>query len=136
MIKDCIGFLLIFLFTVFISTHLGLYLKKVYKNEKSIFDFLKPAERLIFKICHIDPRSAMNWRQYLKALLVIQVFWMLFGFVMLLCQGKLFLNPSAIPGMEWTLALHSSISFLTSTNLQHYSGETGASYYHKLPYSH
>jgi len=30
--------------------------------------------------------------------------------------------------MEWTLALHSSISFLTSTNLQHYAGETGASY--------
>jgi len=53
MIKDCIGFLLIFLSTVFISIRLGLYLKKVYKNEKSILDFLKPAEKVIFKICSI-----------------------------------------------------------------------------------
>ncbi len=30
--------------------------------------------------------------------------------------------------MEWSLALNSAVSFLTSTNLQHYSGESGASY--------
>jgi K+-transporting ATPase A subunit len=30
--------------------------------------------------------------------------------------------------MEWSLALNSAISFLTSTDLQHYSGETGATY--------
>jgi K+-transporting ATPase ATPase A chain len=30
--------------------------------------------------------------------------------------------------MDWSLALNSAISFLTSTNLQHYAGETGATY--------
>ena len=34
--------------------------------------------------------------------------------------------------MEWTLAFNTAISFLTSTNLQHYSGETGASYLSQL----
>jgi len=128
MVKDLFGFLLIFLFTVFIALPFGRYMKKVYGNEKSILDFLRPLENFIFKLCHIDPDAPMTWKKYLIALLTIQVFWLIFAFLMLLFQGKLFLNPSAIPGMEWTLALHSAISFLTSTNLQHYSGESGASY--------
>jgi len=128
MIEDSCGFVLIFLFTVLIAVPLGAYMKKVYSNEKNILDFLKPVEHLIFKICGLNPDSQMNWKKYLVALLTIQVFWLVFAFVILIFQGKLFLNPSAIPGMEWTLALHSSISFLSSTNLQHYSGESGASY--------
>jgi len=128
MIEDVLGFLLIFLFTLFIAVPFGKYMKKVYSDEKSILDFLKPVENSVFKLCRIDPHASMNWKKYLLALLTIQVPWLLFAFLMLLFQGKLFLNPSAIPGMEWTLALHSAISFLTSTNLQHYSGESGASY--------
>jgi len=128
MIEDSCGFVLIFLLTVLIAVPLGGYMKKVYSNEKNFLDFLKPVENLIFKICGINPDTHMNWKKYLVALLTIQVFWLVFAFVILLFQGKLFLNPSAIPGMEWTLALHSAISFLTSTNLQHYSGESGASY--------
>ncbi|HZY36575.1 MAG TPA: potassium-transporting ATPase subunit KdpA [Mucilaginibacter sp.] len=128
MIEDSCGFILIFVFTILLAIPLGLYMKKVYSNEKSVLDFLKPAENLIFKICHVDPNHPMNWKKYLGTLLTIQVFWLIFAFVMLLVQGRLFLNPSHIPGMEWTLALHSAISFITSTNLQHYSGETGASY--------
>src|ERR1700761_7459058 len=128
MIEDCCGFVLIFLFTVLIAVPLAAYMKKVYNDKKNILDFLKPVEQTIFKICRINPDLQMNWKKYLIALLAIQVFWFVFAFVLLLFQGKLFLNPSAIPGMEWTLALHSSVSFLTSTNLQHYSGESGASY--------
>jgi len=40
------------------------------------------------------------------------------GITVLLLQGKLFLNPSAIPGMPWSLALNSAVSFLTSTKMQ------------------
>jgi len=128
MIEDSCGFVLIFLLTIMMAIPLGRYMKKVYNNEKNILDFLKPLEKLIFRICRVDPDQTMNWKKYLMALLTIQVFWLVFALVILLLQGKLFLNASAIPGMEWTLALHSSISFLTSTNLQHYSGESGASY--------
>lgn len=34
--------------------------------------------------------------------------------------------------MSFTQALHSAVSFLTSTNAQHYSGETGASYFAQM----
>jgi potassium-transporting ATPase potassium-binding subunit len=43
-------------------------------------------------------------------------------------QGVLPLNPSDIPGMDPTLAFNTAISFMTNTNLQHYSGESGLSY--------
>jgi K+-transporting ATPase ATPase A chain len=128
MIEDSCGFVLIFLFAVLMAVPLGRYMKKVYNNEKNTLDFLMPFENFVFKICRVDPGLPMTWKKYLIALLTIQVFWLVFAFVVLLFQGHLFLNPSGIPGMEWTLALHSSISFLTSTNLQHYSGESGASY--------
>jgi K+-transporting ATPase ATPase A chain len=128
MLEDSCGSLLIFLVSIFIAIPFGLYMKKVYTNEKSLLDFLKRSEDKIFKVCRIDPEKPMNWKQYLIALLFIQAIWILFAFVILIFQGRLFLNPGEAPGMEWTLALHSAISFLTSTNLQHYSGETGASY--------
>src|SRR5258708_16056635 len=74
----------------------------------------------------------MNWRQYLSAIVVINCIWLVWGVAVLLFQGKLFLNPAGTHSMEWSLALNSAVSFLTSTNLQHYSGETGATYLSQL----
>lgn len=37
-------------------------------------------------------------------------------------------NPNGIGGMEPTLSFNTIISFMTNTNLQHYSGESGLSY--------
>jgi len=124
---------LFLLFTaVLLAWPVAWLMKKTYSGEKNLLDFLQPVERFIFKICRIDPGIEMDWKQYLLSLVLIQVFWMVFGFVILLIQGHLFLNPAHIPGMEWTLALNSAISFVTSTNLQHYSGETGATYLSQL----
>ena len=47
-------------------------------------------------------------------------------------QGVLPLNPAHIEGMEPTLAFNTAISFMTDTNLQHYSGENGLSYLSQL----
>ncbi|MGZ3873806.1 MAG: potassium-transporting ATPase subunit KdpA [Mucilaginibacter sp.] len=128
MIADSCGFALIFLITILLAIPLGAYMKRVYNNDKSFLDFLRPIEKRIFSLCGIDPEKSMNWKQYLIALLTIQVVWVIPAFTVLMLQGKLFLNPAHVPGMEWSLALNSAISFLTSTNLQHYSGESGASY--------
>lgn len=122
----------IFLIAVLLAFPVALMMKKTYAGEKNFMDFLLPFERFIFKICRIDPVREMDWKNYLSVLMLIQVCWFVFGFVILLIQGHLFLNPAHIPNMEWTLAFNSAISFLTSTNLQHYSGETGASYLSQL----
>jgi len=128
MFIDCLGFLLIFILTLLMAIPLGRYMKRVYNNDKSPLDFLLPLEKLIFKLTGIDPEKSMNWKEYLLALIAIQLVWVLPALLVLMLQGKLFLNPAHIPGMTWDLALNTTISFLTSTNLQHYSGETGASY--------
>ena len=125
---DSFGFILIFLVTLVLAIPLGAYMKKVYNGDPGPLDFIHPLEKWIFKRCRIDPERSMDWKQYLLALLTIQLVWLLPAFFILVLQGKLFLNPAHIPGMEWSLALNSVISFLTSTNLQHYAGETGASY--------
>jgi K+-transporting ATPase ATPase A chain len=46
----------------------------------------------------------------------------------LMTQAWLPLNPDHIPNMNWDLALHTTISFLTNTNQQHYSGQSQLSY--------
>ncbi|MDR3712173.1 MAG: potassium-transporting ATPase subunit KdpA [Puia sp.] len=132
MLQNSIGSIIIFGIAVLLAIPLGKYLSKVYKDQKTALDFLNPAENFLYRVCGISSKTGMNWRQYLSAILVINGIWLAWGLVILLLQGRLFLNPSGNPSMGWSLALHSAVSFLTSANLQHYSGETGATYLSQL----
>ena len=49
-------------------------------------------------------------------------------FVLLRLQGVLPLNPAGVPNMPSLLAFNTAVSFVTNTNWQAYSGETGVSY--------
>src|SRR5471030_3015735 len=124
MLTDSFGFLLIFLLTLLLALPLGTYMKGVYSGDKSPLDFLKPVESYLFKLCKIEPGRSMDWKKYLLTLLTIQLVWLVPAFIVLMLQGSLFLNPAHVSGMEWSLAFNSAVSFLTSTNLQHYAGET------------
>ncbi|MCZ0212001.1 potassium-transporting ATPase subunit KdpA, partial [Streptomyces sp. UMAF16] len=42
------------------------------------------------------------------------------------------LNPDHNPSMSADLAFNTAVSFISNTNLQHYSGETGMSYLGQL----
>ena len=50
------------------------------------------------------------------------------GYLILRIQSVGIFNPNSIGNMEPTLAFNTIISFMTNTNLQHYSGESGLSY--------
>jgi K+-transporting ATPase ATPase A chain len=71
----------------------------------------------------------MNWKQFLKAMMCINLLWLVYGFFVLMYQDKLPLNPDGNPGMTGDLAFNSIISFVVNCNLQHYSGESGATYF-------
>jgi len=120
--------ILIFILAMLLALPTGAYMSKLYKGERTLLDFLSLFENFLYKICGINQSAGMNAKQYFLALVVINLIWLVFGFIILLAQGSLFLNPAGNPSMGWSLALNSVISFLTSTNLQHYSGETGATY--------
>jgi len=129
---EILGVIFIFIFAVLIAFPLGRYTSKVFKGEKTFLDFLGPLENLFFRIAKIDPHKEMDWKENMKAMLTINFIWFLWAMLILLLQNILFWNPDGIIEMEPTQAFNTAVSFMTNTNLQHYSGETGASYLSQL----
>jgi K+-transporting ATPase ATPase A chain len=64
-----------------------------------------------------------NWKQYVGSLLIFNTVLFMFGFLVLALQEWLPLNPMGRPMIAPSTILHSVISFMTNTNLQHYSGD-------------
>ena len=130
--NEILGVILQLVCLVGLSYPLGRYIAKVYKGEKTWSDFMAPIERWIYKFSGINPEEEMNWKQFLKALLIVNLFWFFWGMILLVSQGILPLNPDGNPGQSPDLAFNTCISFMVNCNLQHYSGETGLSYFTQL----
>ena len=111
---------------------LGRYIAKVYRGERTWLDFMAPLERGIYKVCGIDPDEDMDWKKFLKALLMVNLFWFFWGMVLLCCQSWLPLNPDGNANQTPDLAFNTCISFMVNCNLQHYSGESGLTYFTQL----
>jgi K+-transporting ATPase ATPase A chain len=88
-----------------------------------------PVERLICRVIGVHPDVSMGWRQYARALLKMHVIIGMVAFTIFVQQGRLPLNPDGIGGMSWDLALHTTASFITNTNQQHYAGQAQLSYF-------
>ncbi|MGF7078052.1 potassium-transporting ATPase subunit KdpA [Mucilaginibacter sp. UYCu711] len=125
---ELFGIIASFALMLLIGIPLGKYLAKMFAGEKVWTDFMKPLENGIYKLSGINPNEPMNWKQFLKAMMVINLLWLVYGFFVLMYQDKLPLNPDGNPGMTADLAFNTIISFVVNCNLQHYSGESGASY--------
>lgn len=115
-----------------ISYPLGKHIAKVYKEGNDCMRFMAPIERWIYKFAGINPDEEMNWKVFLKSLLIINVFWFFWGMILLVSQGYLPLNPDGNPGQSPDLAFNTCISFMVNCNLQHYSGESGLTYFTQL----
>ena len=83
---------------------------------------------LIYKISGVNPQRGMNWKQYALALVGTNAVMVFIGYLILRIQHIGLFNPNGIGDMEPTLAFNTIVSFMTNTNLQHYSGESGLSY--------
>src|SRR5699024_6189261 len=82
----------------------------------------------IYRLGGVNPRKGMNWKQYALTLVGTNGVMIAIGYLILRIQRLPLFNPNGIDGMEPTLAFNTIISFMTNTNLQHYSGESGLSY--------
>ena len=106
----------------------GIYMYHVTTNQKTFADpVLNKVDNFIYSICKID-RNGMNWKRYTLNFITTNAIMILIGYLILRLQGALMLNPNNIGSMESTLSFNTIISFMTNTNLQHYSGESGLSY--------
>jgi len=130
---EIIGIILMFAITIALAIPLGRYIGKMFSNEKTWLDkIINPIDNLFYRLSGIDPNKEMNWKQHLMALLTINLFWFLLAMFILTNMSWLPLNPDHNPSMSGDLAFNTAISFITNTNLQHYSGETGMSYLGQL----
>lgn len=129
---EIIGVVATFIATVLLAIPLGKYIAKVFAGERTMLDFLAPAERFFFRVSGIDATREMDWKENLLALLTINFVWFLYAMVILMVQGSLPLNPDHNPSMSPDLAFNTAISFLVNCNLQDYSGETGVSYFTQI----
>ncbi|WP_126245958.1 potassium-transporting ATPase subunit KdpA [Chitinophaga rhizosphaerae] len=129
---ELLGIIATYAITLLIAIPLGRYIAKVFGGQRTLLDFMAPLERWIFRFCGIDPKEEMNWKQHLKALLTINMLWFVYAFFLLIFQDKLPLNPDLNAGQTPDLAFNTAISFLVNCNLQHYSGESGLTYFTQL----
>lgn len=107
---------------------MGNYMYHIATKQKTFADpVFNRVDNCIYKICRID-RQGMNWKQYALNLIMANAVMIFVGYLILRLQGILMGNPNGIGGMEASLSFNTIISFMTNTNLQHYSGESGLSY--------
>jgi potassium-transporting ATPase potassium-binding subunit len=131
--SEILGIIAMYGLVLLLAIPLGRYMGKIFNYESTWLDkVFNPLDKLFFKIGGIDPEKEMTWKQHLGALLTINLFWFLICMFVLTNMEWLPLNPDGNPSMSGDLAFNTSVSFITNTNLQHYSGETGLSYLGQL----
>ncbi len=112
---------------------LGRYCFKVMEGQRNLLSApLAPLERVCYRLFGVDPASEQDWKTYTLALLAFNLAGLVLLFSILMLQGSLPLNPQHLPGLEWTLAFNTAVSFVTNTNWQAYSGEASLSYFSQM----
>ncbi|MBB3227650.1 K+-transporting ATPase ATPase A chain [Luteibacter sp. Sphag1AF] len=118
---------------VLLAWPLGRYMAVVMQGRASRLDVVfGPVERLIYRALRVNPEQGMDWRAYALAFLGSNVALFVIACTVFLTQAWLPLNPDGIPNMSWHTALHTTMSFLTNTDQQHYSGQTQLSYFSQM----
>ncbi|MGD6794452.1 potassium-transporting ATPase subunit KdpA [Metabacillus indicus] len=113
---------------VLLAKPTGHYIARAFSYETTKLDaFFGPFEHAVYKLSGIK-QTNQSFRQYASALLLSNIFMIFIVYLVFRFQDSLPLNPSGIARMDPTLAFNTAISFMTNTNLQHYSGESGLSY--------
>ena len=111
------------------SVPLGLYMARVFAGERTFLDpVLGPVERLIYRLCGVQPGTEQTWVEYTVSMLLFSLVGMVTLYALQRLQGLLPLNPQGLAAVEPGLAFNTAASFTTNTNWQAYTGESTMSY--------
>jgi potassium-transporting ATPase potassium-binding subunit len=112
-----------------ITKPLGNYMYRVFEGDQQPLPRLfGTIERLLYKLCGVDPKQHQDWKQYTLAMLVFSAITLLVTYGIERLQHVLPLNPQNFPPVAPDLAFNTAASFTTNTNWQSYSGESTMSY--------
>ncbi|MFF2909499.1 potassium-transporting ATPase subunit KdpA [Paenibacillus sp. NPDC057934] len=111
----------------------GTYVYHVFSGEPNRTDkWFGRTENGIYRLIGLKQREGMSWKKYALSFILTNIVLVAFSYIILRVQRGLPLNPNGTSDMEQTLTFNTVISFMTNTNLQHYSGETGLSYFSQM----
>ncbi|KFA91658.1 potassium-transporting ATPase subunit KdpA [Archangium violaceum] len=121
--------LLFFALVLAVTKPLGLYLFHVFEGPtQPLPKVLGPVERVLLKLCGVDPKREQTWVQYTLSLLAFSLFSVLLVYLLQRLQHVLPLNPQGFAAVGPELAFNTAVSFTTNTNWQAYGGESSLSY--------
>ena len=109
----------------FLAYFLAGYLHRIFFSP---FAFQAKAEDFILQGLGVDSKVTQSPKEYFLSLLSFHVLGFLLLFSLLVFQNHLAFNPQSLPGLPLDLAFNITVSFLTNTNWQSYSGESTLSY--------
>lgn len=128
-VAGSVGIVAVIAVVLLLGIPFGGYLYRVFTGVRSWFEpVFSPFERLLYKLVGVNQSVQMDWKAYLRALMLVNFMMMIFAYLIFRLQGMLPLNPDHIPGMSWDLAFNTAASFITNTNWQNYAGEQSMSY--------
>jgi len=107
---------------------LGTYMANVYEGRSLAARLGAPFERLIYRLCGIDPAQEMRWTQYALAVLWFSLFGLLAAYTLQRLQAFLPFNLQNLGAVSPDSSFNTAVSFVTNTNWQGYGGETTMSY--------
>src|SRR4030066_1460036 len=122
------------LILLLLTKPVGLYLIRVLDAEGKTFFvlFLKPVEKLFYRILGLNTKKEQDWEQYAVSLLLFSLVGLLFTYAILRLQHLLPLNPQGLGPVSPDLAFNTAASFTTNTNWQNYAGESTLSYFSQM----
>lgn len=127
MVFTILSIILTLLLIVLLVIPMGNYMAVAFNEHPTKLDkIFYPVEKWIYKLGGIK-NNTQTWKQYALSMFAANSFMILLVYLIFRFQGILPLNPNHIAGMSPDLAFNTAISFMTNTNLQHYSGESGLS---------
>jgi K+-transporting ATPase ATPase A chain len=104
---------------------LGRYMALVYEGRiPSPLGFLRPIERLCYRLAGIDAEAEMTWQRYAVALLSFSLISVFTVYAFQRVQGFLPLNPDGFAAVSPDSSFNTAVSFPTNTNWQGYGGES------------
>jgi potassium-transporting ATPase potassium-binding subunit len=122
-------FAVYFVMLLLLTKPIGIYMAKVFSGEKTFMSrVIGPIERLIYRLCRVDPATEQHWTTYTAAMLIFSVVSLLLLYALQRLQYYLPFNPQQFNGVVPDLTFNTAVSFTTNTNWQAYSGESTMSY--------
>ncbi|WP_054312529.1 potassium-transporting ATPase subunit KdpA [Mesorhizobium sp. 1M-11] len=124
---------LLFLVTFLLIKPLGLFMAKVFSNERTFLSpVLGPVERSFYALAGIDPKKEQGWLAYAFSMIAFSIAGLVLLYAIQRLQAYLPYNPQGFAGVAPDLAFNTAASFVTNTNWQSYGGETTMSHFTQM----